>query len=88
MLCVQAKTVNSFWREIYTPALKFFQVVCPSKDCELTLDGVVGGLEALGGLLETAVDNHSHSCSQVPLNISLWLNYTVSCLLNEDCVSY
>jgi len=40
------------------------QVVCPSKDCELTLDGVVGGLEALGGQLEAAVDNHSHSCSQ------------------------
>jgi len=40
------------------------QVMCPSKDCELTLDGVVGGLEALGGQLEAAVDNHSHSCSQ------------------------
>ena len=85
MLCVQAKTVNSFWREIYTPALKLFQVVCPSKDCELTLDGVVGGLEALGGLLETAVDNHSHSCSQVPF--SLWLNHTVS-RLYAHCVSY
>jgi len=40
------------------------QVMCPSKDCGLTLYGVVGGLEALGGQLEAAVDNHSHTCSQ------------------------
>jgi len=40
------------------------QVMCPSKDCELTLDGVVGGLEALGSQLEAAVDNHNHNCSQ------------------------
>jgi len=40
------------------------QVTCLRKDCELTLDGVVGGPEALGGQLEAAVDNHSHSCSQ------------------------
>jgi len=40
------------------------QVTCPSKDCELSLDGVVGGLEALGGQLEAAVDNHNHICSQ------------------------
>ena len=43
----------------------FLQVTCPSKDCELSLDGVVGGLEALGGQLEAAVDNHNHICSQV-----------------------
>ena len=41
-------------------------MTCLRKDCELTLDGVVGGPEALGGQLEAAVDNHSHSCSQVP----------------------
>ena len=39
--------------------------MCQSKDCQLIIDGVVGGLEGLGSQLEAAVDNHSQTCSQV-----------------------
>jgi len=45
------------------------QVMCQSKDCHLTLNVVMGGLDALGGQLEATVDNHSRNCFQ-PLHFA------------------
>jgi len=41
-----------------------FQVACEKQDCQVQLDGVVGGLEILGTQLEATLDSHNQYCSQ------------------------
>ena len=40
-------------------------MACERNDCQLQLDGVVGGLEILGTQLEATLDSHNQYCSQV-----------------------
>ena len=47
--------------------------MCQNKDCRLILNVVMGGLEALGGQLEAAVNYHGHSCFQVVCSLRYFL---------------